>query len=596
MKSEKLEVDNSYIEERAINELGKNLQKCNKLDTRKIAIGDNGLSWDGRIDVYRTFERSKTSYEGFVPVQVKGKWASKVENKKKIKYSVEVSDLKNYQKSNGVMFFVVNCNSTKGKVYYNSLMPFDLYWNLKGLKVKQKTVSIDFFPLPDNENDIYRVFTEFLYHQKLQGQLDETQIELFSGGIIPENANLVFGFSNVPKSINDSAKYILGKPTYVYAKPVGYNISTPIGKGEITAIWRDEHRPIVINGEKLYDGFKTTYVNDEEIISIGDNITLRRNNKLNFKYSSKLSERLRDFKFISFLMKEKYKNKPNEEIMYRNDGSSITYNNFLDELRSYKELQEALDIFGVKKDFEFLKIKENESHIIQAFVNSALYGKAVPFNFDGKPGFGILSFSNINIFVGCQKDNENNFFLVNPFSDLDVAIKYETEDESEMFWGSFYFDLKRNLLSKMDNFNADAVKQSILFFREKAFNVDVYDEQITLFILELLAAFDINGDIALLNLADELEKLLDCKSEESIYKPSYLINRKQIELRKGKKLTPDDVAILENLKQQYQTDFSIQACCCALLGDSDGFNLFKGKMDENEFQRFSDFPINNLCK
>ena len=150
--------DNSIIESQSINVLKPAIQKCHKLKAL-IYENDKNVSWDGTVEVYQSERFSKKTLDGVVSIQVKGKWVKELPSTLNIKYPASIADLKNYVKSNGVIFFVVYCNDDGGKIFYNSLLPLDLYNLLKDVSpvVKSKTIELTAFPV-QKPLEIYGIF------------------------------------------------------------------------------------------------------------------------------------------------------------------------------------------------------------------------------------------------------------------------------------------------------------------------------------------------------------------------------------------------------------------------------------------------------
>lgn len=168
--------NNKQIEIMSISHLKLDLIKSPKL-IPNISENDKTPSWDGGIEVYNRDNAKKEYLDGIVPIQVKGKFSDDL-SFNSIKYSIEVNDLKNYQNNGGVVFFVILCNSDDFRIFYISLLPFDIDLLLKD-KIMQNTISVELDMLPNNEREIYLMLKDFLYHSKRQGQRDEHLQEMF---------------------------------------------------------------------------------------------------------------------------------------------------------------------------------------------------------------------------------------------------------------------------------------------------------------------------------------------------------------------------------------------------------------------------------
>ena len=590
--------DNSIIESQSINILKPALQRCHRLKAQ-ITENDKTLSWDGTVEVYHSDRFSKSTLDGIVSVQVKGKWCDEIPKNDTVKFYVSTKDLNNYIKSNGVIFFVVYCNDDGGKVYYNSLLPLDLYVLLKGVSSLPPTKPIKLKKLPQEKPlDVYGIFKDFLYHSKRQAQLDINMIEKFSTGELDSKSiPLSFGYGGIPATGDREAiNYMLSYPTYIYTQPPGFNIDVALGKIQIAVIKRESNMPIIVDGEVLYDGITTMFDDSgNEEIHIGNHIILSLyKQKVTFTFSDKLSERLRDLKFIQYLASNKPSIQPDVLLFENSNGDSISLKSIQDMIKFYQDLQNALKTYGVQKEFLFGEIKDKDWGKIRAFIDATNYAKEVPYSFGGDPGIGMLEFANINLLVCCLKGENGKFKIKNPFSMPEIGIRYEIDESGELFWASPFFEvLKHDRLSIIDNLNVSAIKESVLKFQDSSV---IYAEQLTRYILEILLAYDNNSNPALLRLADELQGEIDKLELDGIPGVSAIVNRLQINKRKGQSITDCEVGTLLKIKAAYSSDNLVLACCCILLQNFQEADYYIGKMATKEREEFKSFPINNLKK
>ncbi|MCL2509225.1 MAG: hypothetical protein FWF05_08625 [Oscillospiraceae bacterium] len=120
------------IERLATTEVKKRLALCTGLSPF-ISEGDKEPSWDGNIYVYPNDNCRKAELIAKVPVQVKGKKKQINADTLNFSFSAEVSDLNNYWRDGGAMYFVVLINGSDSFVFYKSLLPLDLQHILKNI-------------------------------------------------------------------------------------------------------------------------------------------------------------------------------------------------------------------------------------------------------------------------------------------------------------------------------------------------------------------------------------------------------------------------------------------------------------------------------
>ena len=135
-----------------------------------INSGDKEPSWDGDIEVYKKSgsTHSKKDLDIKIPIQVKGKTSNHL-RKKKISYPVQISDIQNYLRIGGTVYFVVYMNSSgeKTQIYYAPLLPFELK-KIVDQYGSQETRQISMKILPKSKEEMTNVFLCFARDMKKQ--------------------------------------------------------------------------------------------------------------------------------------------------------------------------------------------------------------------------------------------------------------------------------------------------------------------------------------------------------------------------------------------------------------------------------------------
>lgn len=578
---------------RAINSLESGLFRCHKIRPN-IASNDKTPSWDGDIEVYKSNTFSKDNLLGTVSVQVKGKWVDELPISTTVKFQVSVADLNNYLKSNGVVFFVIHCNDDGGKVYYKSLMPVDIYMLLKDNPplISSKSIELQEFPSDDPEV-VYGIFNDFIYHSSRQAQLDKEAIDKFTKlGMDSVASKFSFGFGALPTSSEEKRiRYMLDHETYIYAKPNDFDVDVALGKMSVATVGMQRTVPITVNGEVLYKEITKLYSSDGSIsVKIGDNITFsEEKKKFSFVYSSKLSERIRDLKFVVGLLEDNKNLDETEIVLHQDNGDGLSYKELKNVLQFYLDLEAALKMMGCDKELQIDGNNIKDLNKMKALVNAFIYDKPVPYSLNGEPGLGTLEFGNIKLLIFCIKDGKD-FRFSNPYEMKDLVVKYEFVDEGHTLMASPYFiALTKDRLTDVDNLNCEAVEESIKKFRDGS---DTYDQELNRYILEVIGAYDICKKQGLLEMASRLQEILDNTDPENIV---YVINRAQIEKRKNSDISKEDKKTLLRIKQTADNNLAL-LCCCILLESFDEAELYFDALSEEERESFELFPIKNLWR
>lgn len=580
----------SNIENLAVGHLNTLLNSCPALESH-VLTGDKKISWDGGVQVYSSQNHLKSNLKGLVPVQVKGTTNTSALNKERITYQVEVADLKNYQKNCGVVFFVVYCDGLFHQIYYNSLLPVDLD-NILRKKKSQKTISIPFERFPSNNPcEIVSIFENFIYHSKKQFQRNPQIKELYLDGKIDmKNKKILTNYSMVPYDTKEEMiQYFFKYPTYAYLRDKDLNMDIVLEKIFIKKIIEERPKEIIVDGEILYDKIVYEYDRQKnEIIRFGNNIRMNLSKRtMNFKFADSLFERLKDLKFLIYEFSKHEDIKSSYFI--KDDNTTVTFDDLKQQLNFLIDISKSLAQFKVTKDLMLNDLTNEEWEKLVAFVNAVLYDKSIPYSLDGNEGIGTLEFGNICLLVLCRKTDKPHYFkLQNMFEIENGSIKPEEDD---ILLSPYMFFLKKNRLLKVDNINFFKVYQSIINLRKS----EEYDSYINMYILELIAAYDIGKNPQLLELATQLLNFIIDKTEKEDSLAIYKINLLQVKKR-YKKLSSKDKKDLLQLKNKFTDDLELVLCCNILLESFEEANIIFHDLSRKQQQFFIEYPIYNLWK
>ena len=144
-----------------------------------ISENDREPSFDGKINVYNSSNKTKADFVGSVNIQVKGTQTEDL-SADVIKFDVDIIDLKAYLANGGAIYFVVYVTSDyQYKIYYKSLLPVKIYGILNNCTAIQKTKRLEFFAFPDNGNRKAEIFSNFYQNSKSQHSFsEETMISI----------------------------------------------------------------------------------------------------------------------------------------------------------------------------------------------------------------------------------------------------------------------------------------------------------------------------------------------------------------------------------------------------------------------------------
>lgn len=250
----------------------------------------------------------KSDFKCRIPVQIKGCEKSRIK-RTSIKYSVERSDLSNFLKDGGAIFFVVyfNNSGTEAKIYYKLFLPYDLV-TLLDSNSECKSYSVEFKPFPDDPMLITDILNFFATHKEKQAAI-KSKSQLISLDELSKKENIsklnITLISHKP--IDNPILFMFNHDSYVYATTSnGFYI--PIDHFDKISVAQSTQDVSIAIGDTIY--YRTWNIQYEENCIrylIGKSISLtsfRDTGKkdFNFKFRGTLSNRILDGEFLLSLM------------------------------------------------------------------------------------------------------------------------------------------------------------------------------------------------------------------------------------------------------------------------------------------------------
>ncbi|HAP14615.1 MAG TPA: hypothetical protein DCR07_00710 [Lactococcus sp.] len=588
-------IDTTIIEMSAVNKLEASLLSTGMI-VPNISTADKVPSWDGEILLYKTREDlSKGNLSGIIPVQVKGTMVERFEKKKAV-FQADVRDLRNYYNDNGAMFFLVQLKDFDTyKIYYASLLPFDLRRLLEqaeGQKTKQ--ITLESFPHKYRDG-VVRIVSDFIINKNKRAQLlpnVRSLEDLEKSKMDVEKLEFSvphFGVKNEDEMFSE----IFARPIYVYAKPQNIEASFVVDKIRPEVLFIHQQMPVVVNGEVLYNQVEEIrQPGKEKQLKIGNDITVLLSKDIwtiNYSFKGTLREQIREMKMLLALAK-------GQEVRIGNRLSSKGNMNLnghtLEELE--KRLSDliladaALKQLHIKKDLNFGCLSEHELISLTHLVRGIMDGISVPFSIDGKPGAGTLSIGNIKVAISSKCHPSGKGFLISDFFDGQFVLAKEGDSPENGFAISPYLLMKSSSFIELDNADLSLVAESVI---ECPFS-EAYAEYSLNLALELIRLFDETGNNQALDVATQIINHL--KKYDGQQEDLYRINQIQIEKRR-RNLSKEEIKYLVSLKApgipiQYQLAATI------LLDSFQEAAIVYDQLNDREKQFFDAFPIRNLWK
>ena len=556
--------------------------------------------WDGSINVYRDKSQKKDALIKAVPVQVKGDTTKSIK-KNTIYYPVDVADLKGFMTTDGAIYFVVGIDKQKRnkKIYYASLLPIKIDGLLKNVSDPQKTRNVQLKVLPENDDEILDIFLNFIRDSNKQSNVKEIGVMSLTDLQSKKQVHhLECGYATVRKNFGISD--MLGREMCLYAVDA-VGISHPLDEAVLERVKNEIPQKVSCDGKVYYDKITITQTADDLSVSLGKGLLISyirpqegKYNKIRIEFDEQgtVKERLHDINFFIALAER--------QDIYLDDGLLIklpddfeleTDLNVVKHHKKYLEiLAQAMDLAGIpdnRLSFDDLD-KDNcklANVLIRAFIKKepALV-TPIP---EEDVSFGLLNMEELKLMVVAKRVAGETFEIENFFTaDLGSVISDLNHKE---YPSSRYVLLQRDHFLYGCNINYDDLYVDVIKVRMNPFHF----HRVTLLILEMLKAYDINKDVKLLNVSERLAIwLLDNDSEEN--KNIAVINLIQIKKRKGT-ITEEDIKSILNILAS-NIDDQCKAACWILLDMPDNAQKIIDTMDDDKKNTFERYPIYHLLE
>lgn len=464
----------------------------------EINDNDKSPSWDGFIFLYNKKDSDSKKYlEKRIPIQVKGHY-SKEPYQDSISFSAETSDLINYLKENGVIYFVVYVDEDENsQIYYAKLSRFIIRRLLRG-KENQSFINLHLDKLPNKKEDIIDIFFNFTLDMNLSFPEKDISIkDVIKGNSVQLGFDTFFlSYKSIQKQNNCIDVFLDKKPT-LCLKNNFTGITIPIESNYDLAILSTENLSISIDKFKYYEKLeRIRKSNNRVILKFGKSFSFdlivtesQIAGKFNFKIKGSLNERINDTKFIiEFLTKfrisfgDKTINIPTDNPSKHK--ADLQY--FKKNLALLENIKKLLDVLKVEEDLDYDNVSEYDEKNLILLINTILYGKEYKRSNSETGILYKISISNIKLLLVVLEKDVGHCHIYNFFDEknyITCAFSFENNDEKFIIPNSFI--LREDDFASIDNIDFDKIYNDIVN-SEKTNNMNEY---LFSFMLEMLMGY-----------------------------------------------------------------------------------------------------------
>ena len=557
--------------------------------------GDKEPSWDGNVYIYTDKRKTKKGIKK-VPVQIKGELRKKLPPKKPPKYLISLVDLENWLNDGGIILFVVLIDEDgDGKaIYYNDLLPVKIRHLIKFSRGKKKK-SVSLKKFPDDNLQKVSVFLNFYDHMQKQTSYARAPLfsveELEKKGVL-ENVSFSVTTYGKKKSEYDIETAFLQNDFYMYANIKGSSIPQPLPDIPIDLhIIKEVQGDIVVGGQIFYHSFRRVRSAQGSHLLIGKSIVFKifpDENKafLSYKQKGTLNDYIRDTECLIAILE-------NGEISINKSRfpfcnlEKVNVKKYKHNLSFYKDVKKMLNLLGVRKELECDEISEQEENILRNFTNALVYGKSIRLkDCTNTMLYGRFKIANLILLIWADRNEDNSYRIQSYFNDQRIAL-FDSNDTKmkNPHPITHYVLLKKKDFIEASNIDYTLIREGL----QRNGTSSLVTEQITLFILEMLSAYDEKQekDEELLETAEKYSDWLIENSE----KPGdmMLLNRLQI-IKRKRDFEQKEIAELQDMRKVNKELF-VRCAANLLLGKLEYAQDCFDEMDLHEKERFMGFPI-----
>lgn len=558
---------------------------------------DKEPSWDGSIYAYNDRTKKKAEMFGRAFVQVKGVVCKRFKEKD-VCFNMELVDLENYRKDQGILLFVVYIIETpyQERIFYSALTPFYLNEILKNVDSKKSKVKVPLKKLPDGNDDLCNIVFNFIRDVGKQAIVKNGHMWTLKEAtdlIGPENVVLNFTYTGLGYEKNNPFSYLKEHEIYLYAQNKDNTISIPLHRIDHINMQIEEQSVVVKTASVEYtDKLVIKQLkNGKTIWSIGKGIALIQEEGIatfNYRPVGNLDEQILSLETVIDMIENRYLIINSHRIDFNPENEDIVAFS-IDErkalLKYYKLIKKALTKLHVRESLDIEGITPKEEEYLRMLINAILFNKHISFiEKEIIPPVGVVDIANLKIVLVFQKTEEGNY-LVEDFFGSDIVFLM---GNNEKYPTTPFVLLQKDNYLKSSNMVIEKVIEGF-----KKYDNDMHLMKTVLCMLEMIKAYDQDETKdELLYAAEEICLWMkNVKPEEIIHKLNYL----QCCKRK-RALTDDEEQELTELITSGRMDDSELAGAYILLGNKSMARTYINKLDELSKKEFENYPIFTLYR
>lgn len=585
-------MNSNRIESLAVNAVEDYFTKIERINPT-IPVGDKEPSWDGFLYLYQDDSMKKETLIGRIPIQVKGKQGEFVES---LSYPIKTSDLRNYMREGGCIYFVVLINDRQErKIFHRMLIPVELQNILKG-KEQQKSINVKMKPLEGSDDDVYHCLVDFYRDMKKQTGSPIKTLSLKD--LVDGNYDTFrFSLSGFDVSKESLESFITRKAICLYVKPMDANASDiPIQEGRcFLKLIQNVKQIVSVNGTDFYNSFEKTFEKNKVILGIGHCLKVAFDSQnpieisVNIKLeATELKAMTQDIRFVLAVIENKSFNIGDFQVdIPSDDESQKLYVLLKGEYARLQRVEILLERLHVIKGLDLSTMQKVDWETMNILMAGILDEKELALNVKESRLHNIKVGNLMFLLIVCQQKS-GKFRLFDYFTPPS-ALKLISPEGYE---ASKYAVLNVDGYVRYDNIDFSNILPSISALKAKH---EYFLDYAKYEVFNMLKAYyKLDGDkeksALLLNTSSGVIDWMIKESKDADEKLAYECYAYLVKFLKNS-LTEEDIATLNGILYSDKGDDSLKANVALLLKNKSAFDVFYSKMTKDEIEGFKKSPF-----
>lgn len=571
----------------AVNAVRDSIAICDYLEPY-IADNDKTPSWDGEIMIYDQPNKSRSAFWGKIAVQVKGTCQKNL-SEHRIKFSVNVIDLKNYLRTGGAMYFVVYLSedAQQKKIYYNDLHLVKLKHYIN--TAKGKTIKIIFKEFPESNNEKELLCQSLCNTCNKQLSFKDNIITLEK---LREKSFTLHMLSYLtPEMRNDPFKAVLDSDTAWFVQFEGDSLQMPVDTtNEELAISYEKKCEVKVGNQIFYNQVSVIRSHNAVEISIGQSIKMTfsddGNLSFNFTLTNSLRNRVIDANFmVTAVLNKGFKLghspcKIPDTILYVFKTEELI--EYTEKLQDYVNV---LDLLQISQDLDVSKLTESEKRSLNILVLAFIKNQPIRELSPNQPPASFIQIGKLKIGIAIEPSKtDKSVYYIHDLFNHDMKVQYK-DTNGRFLRTSPYSVLKDPDDYSMANINFATLPGTYKILANENPKLPV---MATKDLLVMLLAYDKSPNISFLSAIKELAKWI-MEAKTSLTHEINLINLLQV-IKRERDLHSEERNKLYDLLENDSPE-DIKTAAALLLEDQPLAERHFARMEKDAQEQFKQYPI-----